>query len=141
MYDAVLSLLTDLLRSKNQDIDVDDLTNTLIEEVSEHLARLEITKMRLTRNDLYGQAIVATGFDFREIVLTSLTPSELMSSTADLAAHLLHMVQLQNPWPASTPTVSVDDPSLREYIITDDNRSQSWTVNSIDSHMPILTVR
>jgi len=96
IYDAVLALLTDLLGSKSQDIDIDDRTSTLIGELSEYLARLEITAMRLTRNDVSGQAIVAIGLDRREIMLASLTPSELMSSTADLAAHLLYMVQFRN---------------------------------------------
>lgn len=141
IYDAVFALLTDLLGSKSQDIDLDDRTSTLIGELSEYLARLEITGMRLTRNDISGQAIVATGLDCREIVLASLTPSELMSSIADLAAHLLHMVKLQIPRLASIPAVAVDDPTLRAYIITDDNRSQKRTVNSIDSHMPISTAR
>ena len=140
-YDTVLALLTDLLGSKSQDVDIDDRTRTLIGELSEYLARLEITGVRLTRNDLSGHAIVATGLDCREIVLASLIPSELMSSIADLAVHLLHMVQLQNPRPASTPAVPVDDPLSQAYIITDDNRSQNSTVNSIDSHLSVPTAR
>jgi len=140
-YETVLALLTDLLGSKSQDIDIDDRTSTLIKELSEYLARLEITGMRLTWNDLSGHAIVATGSDCRETVLASLNPSESMNSIADLAAHLLHVVQLQNPRPASTPAVPVDDPPPRAYIITDDNRSQSWTVNSIDSHLSISTAQ
>ena len=89
MHDAVLALVTDLLGSKSQDVDIDDRTNTLIRE---YLPRLQITAMRLTRNDLSGQTIVVSGLDCRKIVLASLTPSELMNSVADLAAHLLHMV-------------------------------------------------
>lgn len=92
--------------------------------------------VHLTRNDLTGQTIIATGLDRREIVLFSLTPSELTSSIADLAAQLLHVVQLQNPPPASTPTVPIDNPSAQ-----DDNRSESWTDNSTDSHMPTSTAR
>lgn len=141
IHDAVLALLTDIVGSKSQDIDRDDRTSTLIGELSEYLARLEITGMRLTRNDLSGQAIVATRLDCQEIVLASLTPSELTSSIADLAARLLHVVQLQKPQPASTPTVPVDDPALRGYIRREDNHSQSWTVNSIHSHMPISTAQ
>ena len=133
--------MIDLLGSKSEDIDVDDRTSTLIGELSKYLARLEITGMRLTRNDLSGQAIVATGLDSRGIVLASLTPSELMSSIADLAAHLLHMVQLQSPRPPSTAAVPVDDPPPRAHIITDDNRSQSWKVNSIDSHLSTSTAQ
>lgn len=140
-YDAVFAFLKDLLGSKSQDTDIDDRTSILIRELSEYLARLEITRMRLTRNHPAGQAIIATGLDYQEIVLASLTPFEPMSSIADLAAHLLHTVQLQNPWPASTPAVPVDDPPLWDNINTDDNRSQSWTVNSIYSHVPISTAR
>ena len=141
MYDAVLTLLRDLLQSKCQNTDIDDRTNTLIGELSEYLAELEITGMRLTRNDLSGRAIVATGLDCQETVLASLTPSELTSSIADLAAHLLHMVHLQNPRPISTSTVPVEDPPPRTCIITDDDRSQSWTVSSIDSPVSSPTAR
>ena len=141
LHDAVLALLTDLLGSQSQDIDIGDGTSTLIEELNQYLARLEITGMRLTRNDLSGQDIVAIGMDRREIVLASLAPSNLMSSIANLAAHLLHVVQLQNPRPASTPTNSMDNPPARAYIITDNHRCESWTVNSIDSHLPISTIR
>ena len=140
-YDAVRALLMDLLGNQSQDIDIDDHTSTLIGELSKYLARLEITKMRLTPNNLSGHAIVATGLDCREIVLASLTPPELMSSVADMAAHLLHLVQSQNPRPASTLAVPVDDPSPQAYIITDDNRSKSSTVNSINSHSSISTAQ
>ena len=141
MYDAVLALLRDLLQNKSQNTDIDDCTNTLIGELSEYLAELEITGMRLAQNDLPGRAIIATGLDRQEIVLASLTPSELTSSIADLAAHLLHMVHLQNPRPISLSTVPVEDPPPGTCIITDDDRSQSWTVSSIDSHIPIPTAR
>ena len=97
MYDALLALLRDPLESKSQDTGIDDHTSCLIRELSEHLARLEITGLRLTRNKLSGKAVVATGLNCREIVLASLTPSELMSSVADLVAHLHHLVHLQNP--------------------------------------------
>jgi len=133
--------LTDLLGNKSQDIDIDNRTSTLIKELSEYLARLEITGMRLTWNDLSGHAIVATGSDCRETVLASLNLSESINSIADLTAHLLHVVQLQKSRPASTPPVPVDDPPTRAYIITDDNRSQSWAVNSIDSHWSISTAQ
>lgn len=136
-YNAVFALLMDLQGSNNQD--VDDRTSTLIGELSEYLARLKITRLRLTRNDVSGIAVVATGMDCQEIVLASLTPSELMSSTAELAAHILHMVQLQNSRPASTPTVPVGDPPRRAYVITDNNRSQ--TVDSIKSRIPIPAAR
>lgn len=124
-FDIVLALLTNLLRSKSQDIDIDDRTSTLIEELSEYLARLEIIEMRLTRNDLSGHIIVAIDLDCQEIVLASLTSFESMSSIIDLATHLIHMMQLQNSRQASTPTMFVNDSSSRAYIITNDNRSQS----------------
>ena len=97
--------------------------------------------MRLTWNDLSDHAIVATGSDCRETVLASLNLFESMNSIADLTAHLLHVVQLQKSRPASTPPVPVDDSPTRAYIITDDNRFQSWAVNSIDSHWSISTAQ
>ncbi len=141
MYDAVLALLTNLLRKKSQDIDIDDRTSILIEESSDHLTRLEIIEMRITRNDLSDQVIVVTDLDCRKIVIVSLTSFDLMSSVADLIAHLLQMLQLQNSRSASTSTMLVNDSSLREYIIRDDIRSQNWTFNSVDSHMSISIVR
>ncbi|KAL9606105.1 MAG: hypothetical protein Q9179_000731 [Wetmoreana sp. 5 TL-2023] len=139
IYNAILALSTDLLGSKSQDID--DRTSTLIGELSKYLARLEIIGIRLARDDISGQAVVATDMDYREIVLARLTPSELISSTAELAAHLLHVVQQQNPRSSSIPTVPVGDSPRRAYINTDDSRSRSWTDNSIDSHIPISTAR
>lgn len=54
LYEAVIALLTDLLGSKSQDIALDDWTGSLIGELSQHLDQLEITGMRLTRNNLSG---------------------------------------------------------------------------------------
>ena len=48
--------------------------------------------MELARNDLSGHDIVATDLNNQEIVLASLTPFKPMSSIADLASHLLHLV-------------------------------------------------
>ena len=143
IYDAVLALLMDLRLedSKNQEINIDDSTGTLIGELCEYLARLEITGMRLTRNDFSGQTIFATGLDRRETVLASLTPSELMNSIADLAAHLLHMVQLQGPQLPSIPMVPVDDHPYQADIVTDGQHSQSMAVDSMDSHTTISTAR
>lgn len=115
--------------------------SSLIRELSEFLTRLEITGMKLTRNDLSGHDIVATNLNNQKIMLASLTPFKPMSSIADLASHLLHLMQLQSPQSASTSTVPVNDPSLRACIITDDKRLRSWTVNSIDSYASIPTAR
>lgn len=134
---AVLALLMGLLGNQSQDIDIGDGTRTLTGELSEYLAQLKVNGMRLIRNDLSGQAqaIIATVLD------CPLTPSESMSPLADLAAHLLHVLQSQKPRPASTLAVPVDDPPLRENINMNTNRSQSWTVNSVDSHTPVSTAR
>lgn len=70
-YKFVLGLLTDLLGSESHDIDIDDRTSTLIKELSEYLAQLEIIGMRLTWNDLSGHAIVVTSSVCRETVLAS----------------------------------------------------------------------
>lgn len=133
MYDAVLALLRDLLQSKSWDTSIDDCASTLIGELSGFFAGLEIAGMRLIQNNFSGQAIVATDLDRREILLTRLTPSELRSSIADLAAHLLHMVHLQSPQPASTLT-AVHDPPPQAYVVTDDNHSPAG--QSVASTVP-----
>ncbi|MCJ1382858.1 hypothetical protein MMC17_005971 [Xylographa soralifera] len=124
-YDAVLALLMELLGSHSPDVDIDDRTNTRIVELSDYLAQLKITGMKLTRNNLSGQTIVATGLDCGEIVLASLTPSELTSPIGDLAAHLLHMVQFRTLSPKSTSPAAKDDSPRRASIGTDDNRFKS----------------
>ncbi|KAL9029909.1 MAG: hypothetical protein Q9196_001912 [Gyalolechia fulgens] len=133
IYDTTLALLNDLVGKKSQDID--DRTSTLMAELSEYLARLGITGMRLTRNDPSGQAIIATDLDSQEIVLARLAPAVLMNSMADLTAHLLCLVKLNFPPKAGTSAVPNDEQSLRENSDMHDNYSRSGTVNGIDGDM------
>ena len=49
-------------------------------------------------------------------MLTSLTPSKLVSSTTDLAAHLLTIMQVQRPQPAGTPALPIGDPPSWAYL-------------------------
>ncbi|KAL8935150.1 MAG: hypothetical protein Q9211_004856 [Gyalolechia sp. 1 TL-2023] len=133
IYDIALTLLNDLVGKKSQDID--DRTSTLMAELSEYLARLGITGMRLTRNDPSGQAIIATDLDSQEIVLARLAPAVLINSMADLTAHLLCLVKLNFPPKAGTSAVPNDEQSLRENSDMHDNYSRSGTVNGIDGDM------
>ena len=62
---------------KSQDMNIDRRTSTPTGDVSEYLARLEVTGGRLTRNDLSGQDIVVPILDRGKMVLASLTSPEL----------------------------------------------------------------
>ncbi|KAI9826027.1 MAG: hypothetical protein M1826_006825 [Phylliscum demangeonii] len=106
LRDTIVALLTDLRLGdgKSEKMELDAHAYALIEELCESLAQLELTEMRLARNDRSGQAIIATGSNCREIVVASLTSSELMSSYTELVKHLLLMVQFQSP-PVPGPPV------------------------------------
>jgi hypothetical protein len=124
-YDAVLALLTELLKIKNQVIDIDDHISILIRELSEFLTRLEIIEMRLTSNNLSDHDIVATRLNNQEIMLVSLISFKSMSFIADLASYILHLMQLQRSQSASKSMISVNDSFFSTYIVTNDKRFQS----------------
>jgi hypothetical protein len=93
----------------------------------------------LTQNNHTNSVTITVVSKSREIVLASLTSSELMSSTADLAAHLLHMLQLQSPRLGSTSVALVDNPTFQKDFITQKDHYQSWTVGSMDTQTTMLT--
>ena len=137
--DTVLTLLKDLLRHEGNDgPDMDDCTGTLIKELCQHLARLEVTKIRLIRTDCLRQTIIATGSDCQEIVFASPIPFELISSLAGLAAHLLTIMQPQSPRPPSIPTAPLSDPPLKADIAIGCKHFQSLL--SANSHTTVSTV-
>ncbi|KAI9675746.1 MAG: hypothetical protein M1817_001113 [Caeruleum heppii] len=142
MHDALLALLTDLLElGESASHRIDDHTNTLVGELCEHFAQLKITGVRLTQNDLSGQAIVTAVSYSRETMLARLTPSDLMSSTADLAAHLLHMVQFQSSQPRSPAMALLNDNSLQARLMAPGNRSPSGTADHVGSQITVPTAQ
>ena len=97
MYDAVLELLTDLQLGGRRTQAIDNHASTLIKNICEYFTRLNITQMSLNQDEHLRNVTITAASNGREIVLASLTSSELMSSTADLAEHILHMLQMQSP--------------------------------------------
>lgn len=130
MYDAVLALLTDLLQPGDRESqDIDNRTRILIGEICGYLTRLHITGMRLATDDLSGNMTVRVGVDGAEIVLASLTPSELESSATDLAAHLLHMLRLQRPQLPNAPMAPVGGAPLQTDVVAQDAHSQNQAID------------
>ncbi|KAI9777434.1 MAG: hypothetical protein M1816_004724 [Peltula sp. TS41687] len=130
MYEAVLAFLTDLRLGASESQDIDDHTRTRVGDLCECLARLGITGMSITQTDLSDRAIITAISNSRRTVLARLTSSELMSPTADLAAHLLHMLQFQTPQLRTTLRMSTGDTST-------DKHSRSWMVDDVDNQMTV----
>src|SRR5437762_309737 len=96
MYDAVLTLLTDLQLGDSTNQVIDEHTSALVGNICEYLTQLNIARMGVNHNEHSHNVTIMDASNRREILLASLTSSELMSSTADLAAHICHMLQLQS---------------------------------------------
>ncbi|KAI9777559.1 MAG: hypothetical protein M1816_004702 [Peltula sp. TS41687] len=135
MYKAVLAFLTDLCLEDSESQNIDRDTCTRVEDLCKYIARLGITEMRLASTNLSDHVTVTAVSKSRDFILARLTASELMSSTADLAAHLLHMLQFQSPQLSSTSMAPVDDKSLQTTPIAQDNHSLSWTDDDMDRQM------
>ena len=73
-YDIVFVFLTDFLRIKNQNIDINinNHTNTLIRKFSEFLIRFEIIEIKFILNNFYDHDIVTTDVNNQKIVFISL---------------------------------------------------------------------
>ena len=96
MYDAVLALLMDLQVGDCTTQVIDDHTGALIRDLCEYFTLLEITEIGFSQNSHSEPAIITACANSTEFVLARLTSCERINPTADLAAHLLHMVQLQS---------------------------------------------
>ena len=137
-YHAVLVLLANLWLGddKSQEIEINNHTDALIGELCEHLGRLEITGMRLSRTGLSSQVIFATDSNCREVVLVKLTSSELISSITDLVMYILHMVQFRRSQLPSTPIVHKDKPQAD--VMAYNHPSQEKVVDTIGSRTATL---
>jgi hypothetical protein len=112
-YNAVLALLTDLRLEDSSSLVIDGHTAKLVENICESLMPHP-----------HSVNIILTS-DVREIVLASLTASELMSSSADLAAHLLNRLQQQS--------ATADDLPTRTGSMEEENRLQDRPIDHVDS--------
>ena len=141
MYEAVLALLADLRLEDSASNVIDDHASALVRNICEYFARLNITQIDFTQNDHSSNVTITAVSKSREFVLASLTSSEQMSSTADLAAHLLRMLQFQSPQLRSTLMAPVDDTSLQTDFIAHDNHSLSWVIDGVDSETAMPSAR
>lgn len=141
MYDAVLALLMDLQLGDNASQATDDHTPVLVADLCEYFTRLEITGMRLTQNDHTDGATVKAVSNSREFVLASLTSSELMSSTADLAAHLVHMLQLQSPRLRNTTLDPAGDSHFQADYTAQDDYHPSRANDDVDSQTTMASAQ
>lgn len=126
-------MLADLRLEDSASHVIDDHASALVRIICEYFARLDTTQMDFTQNDHSSNVIITAVSKSREFVLASLTSSEQMSSTADLAAHLLRMLQFQSPQLQSTLMAPADDTSLLTDFIAHDNHSLGWAVDDVDS--------
>ena len=141
MYDAVLALLADLQTGDRASLVADGHTCALVKELCEYFVQLGITGMRLSQNGHSDLATITAFSTSKEFVLASLTSSDCMSSTADLATHLLLLIHLQSSQTASTPTASESHPPLRVDYAAQDNNALSWGTAYGDSYCTAATLQ
>ncbi|KAI9670500.1 MAG: hypothetical protein M1817_004367 [Caeruleum heppii] len=108
MFDAVLALLTDLRVEGEASEAMDSQGVATMDRLCEQLIQLEITGIGLSHNGPSDGATIKLFSTTNDIVLARLTASELMYSAADLAAHLLLLLQLHFQT-SITPIKPVDD--------------------------------
>ncbi|KAI9844979.1 MAG: hypothetical protein M1837_005123 [Sclerophora amabilis] len=113
MYDAVLELLTDLQPGESARQALDDHTSALVRNVCDHFTRLNITRIGLIKDEHSRNVTITATSNSREVVLASLATFESMGSTADLAEHFIHILQMQSPQLRNTPTEPVSDPAMQ----------------------------
>jgi hypothetical protein len=97
MQDAVSALLLDVHVGHDATQDLDDQTSEMVGSICEHLNRLNVTSMGWNCDEEPFDIKITIASSQGEILLASLTSSELTSSIADLAAHLLHMLRFNGP--------------------------------------------
>jgi serine/threonine protein kinase len=128
MHDDVLALLRDLCLEESSSLVRDDRVTTLVENICQWLVRLNITQIGCDEQPHSVNVTITLPSDCRKMVLASFTPSERMNSMADMAAHLLHMLQLRSP-----VAQMADDPPFQTGSMKTTNRPQDRPINRVDS--------
>ena len=93
VLDAVVVLLMDLQVRDGASQDIDDQISALVGSICDHLTHLNITSISWNQDEEPFRVKITVASSHGEILLARLTPSDLTSSIADLAAHILHMLQ------------------------------------------------
>jgi hypothetical protein len=112
-----------------------------VENICEYLTQLNIAKIGLNQNENSSNVTAITASEGREIVLASLTSSELMSSTADLAEHLFHMLRFQSPRLRSIAMAPTDDLPFQTDSTAQKNRRLSRATDHTDSETSTPSAR
>ena len=140
MYDIVFTLLMNFLKSKIQDVNINNVTNILIKKLNEYLIELEIIEIKFTRSNFSNQNIVARNVNCRKIVFFNLTFFELQNFFADLTTYFL-MIHLRNFRSLNTSKKFMNHSFFRAYIIANNHRFENRKVNNINNHLSISIVR
>jgi serine/threonine protein kinase len=139
LYNAILKLFVDLEVDASHDLD--ERTCALIEELCENFCRLNITRVRLTKDNILDQTIVFAGREGDEFMLATLTPSEVICPPAELAAHLLNMLEFQGLQRRSRAKQSespLDDTTIHTGFRT---QELNWTADSTGSQITSSNVQ
>ena len=106
--DAVIALLRDLRVGSKSTAISDDRTFALVEDICTQLIRQKFTELGATEDDQGNDITITATSNNKEIVLATLTSSEIMNSAPSLAAHLLHMLTTRSYEP---PNMAKSSPS------------------------------
>ena len=95
MYECVLELLRDIQTGTESNETLDSRTIALVHDLCQRLDRLNIENIRNQTDDEAERTIIVIGVsEAQDFSLVSLTSSDVASSVADLARHLIHMTDL-----------------------------------------------
>lgn len=127
-HDTIVELLKELRFGDTASTATDDYTSALIDAICEQLIRLKTAYLRVDHKEETHHVTMAVASGGEEFLLTSMTTSELSSSAADVAAHLLHMLQLRGN--AITPADGLPlQPDARAH----ETPLLSWTSSSLST--------
>jgi hypothetical protein len=133
MHDTVVELLKNLRYEDTTNQKIDEDTLFLVENICEHLTRLDITNLKVNLKEPRQGVTVTIASSGRDFLLASLTDSELDNSMADLAKHLLHMLRFYGSQLPSGPVTPADDLPLQSEPTAREISSLSWSLDSGDS--------
>lgn len=106
LYSDIVKLFTDLKMDVEEGLD--DETKTLVEELCKRFRGLNVTKVGLAQGEVSSQTTVHVKTESEEIVIATLTSSEVLCPPAELATHLLTMLHFWSSQPESRTMASAD---------------------------------
>ena len=139
MHSAVCVLLKDLCLGNHGSHNDNQLVSDLVGDLCEHFTQLGITELKVSPNNSRSSVDLKAFSTSHNFILASLTSSELMNSTTDLAAHLLHILRLQTPQPQSKFLLQASSSCFQGYegLGNDDYFSQLEDPTTLISDSPV----